>query len=78
MGSFALQCRETISRPNRPVCDRLHGGPTAKLQAIFAAVREAVAGTSRLFAAVQRLGRFRAAQNARGASFRRGQFPALI
>jgi hypothetical protein len=26
---------ERISRPNRPVCDRLHGAPTAKMLAVF-------------------------------------------
>jgi hypothetical protein len=34
----------TISRPNRQVCDRLHGGPTAKRLAVFAAVDEAAFG----------------------------------
>ena len=26
---------ERISRPNRPVCDRLHGAPTAKMLGVF-------------------------------------------
>ena len=35
MGSRLLQCGGRISPPNPQVCDRLHGGPTAKRYAAF-------------------------------------------